>query len=195
MVLEPRFGEVLVCNATMNTRKEVHMESEQNKYTSERGKVGLSELLEERGRVEDTKVLLALGIGGDFQSADYHLARYSRMLEIEVEMLKSYFSGNEWLMLFNVGMGGAHGSCEGAIEEELVDHYDNEFEAFGIEKNSLVAKVRELNIGQKFALINFLESYWQLPAPCLVPEWEKERPSFEEYLAPRTARSYVYLHN
>lgn len=85
--------------------------------------------------------------------------RYDTLLKIERRALRELFTESERNLMLNNALSTAYdaASIPGAVLADTEDEIKETFDLYGVDRAALLAKLRGLNIGQQFALVDWLE--------------------------------------
>jgi len=86
--------------------------------------------------------------------------RYAELMAIERRELRKLFSQEEVNIMLNNALSTIYepaGIVAGAVLADTEDEIESQFEFFEVDRDVLLAKLRGLNVGQQFALVDWLE--------------------------------------
>lgn len=86
--------------------------------------------------------------------------RYAELMAIERRILRALFSQEEVNLMLNNALSTCYepaGIVAGAVLADTEDEIESQFEFFEVDRDALLAKLRRLNVGQQFALVDWLE--------------------------------------
>jgi hypothetical protein len=86
--------------------------------------------------------------------------RYAELMAIERRELRKLFSQEEINIMLNNALSTCYepaGIVAGAVLADTEDEIESQFEFFEVDRDVLLAKLRGLNVGQQFALVDWLE--------------------------------------
>lgn len=86
--------------------------------------------------------------------------RYAELMAIERRELRKLFSQEEVNIMLNNALSTIYepaGIIAGAVLADTEDEIESQFEFFEVDRDVLLAKLRGLNVGQQFALVDWLE--------------------------------------
>ncbi len=88
--------------------------------------------------------------------------RYYYYVDIERRELNRVFTKNEWLAMYSACNGTAWypATIPGGVLANIEDSLDCEFEQFEVDRNQLEEKLRGLNYGQQYVLVELIEEWW-----------------------------------
>lgn len=86
--------------------------------------------------------------------------RYAELMRIERRSLRELFTQNEVNLMLNNALSTMYepaGVLSGAVLADTQDEDGSQFEYYGVDRAALLDKLRSLNTGQQFALVDWLE--------------------------------------
>ena len=86
--------------------------------------------------------------------------RYAELMRIERRSLRELFTQEEVNLMLNNALSTSYepaGVIAGAVLADTEDEAGSQFEFFGVDRETLITKLRGLNVGQQFALVDWLE--------------------------------------
>lgn len=85
--------------------------------------------------------------------------RYDELMRIERRGLRNLFSKEEMALMLNNALSTAYSypTVYGAVLADTEDEADAQFDYYGVNRGSLISKLRGLTPGQQFALVDWLE--------------------------------------
>lgn len=114
-----------------------------------------------RNAVMDAKLGPLEARHGGLSSAVTIIAdRYSELVAIEKRVLRELFSEGEKNLMLNNALSTAYepgAVIPGAVLADTEDEDDSVFGLYSIDRKTILDKLRGLNIGQQFALVDWLE--------------------------------------
>jgi hypothetical protein len=114
-----------------------------------------------RNAVMDAKLGPLEARHGGLSSAVTILAdRYVELMARERRVLRELFSEGERDLMLNNALSTAYepgAVIPGAVLADTEDEEASVLEAFGVDRAAILAKLRGLNLGQQFALVDWLE--------------------------------------
>lgn len=86
-------------------------------------------------------------------------SRFDALLKIERRLLRELFTEGEKNLMLNNALSTAYdvASIPGAVLADTEDEDGSQFAFYGVDRAALLAKLRALNVGQQFALVDWLE--------------------------------------
>ncbi|ADK81592.1 hypothetical protein [Sediminispirochaeta smaragdinae] len=98
--------------------------------------------------------------GGASRAITIVADRYEELMKREKRTLRELFSDGEVNLMLNNALSTAYepgAVIPGAVLADTEDEIDAQFEYFGVNRGDIIKKLRSLNIGQQFALVDYLE--------------------------------------
>jgi hypothetical protein len=90
--------------------------------------------------------------------------RYYTLIDPERKRLESIFSENEWIVIRTLCWyfpWNGH-NIRGGVLAIIQDSSDYIISHYGVERKTLESKLSKLNLVQQYALVEMIESYWEL---------------------------------
>lgn len=98
--------------------------------------------------------------GGLSSAITVLMDRYAEIVRIERRSLRALFSQEEVNLMLNNALSTSYepaGIIAGAVLADTEDEAGSQFEYYGVDRDAIITKLRGLNVGQQFALVDWLE--------------------------------------
>lgn len=98
--------------------------------------------------------------GGISRATTVIFDRYHELMIREQRYLREFFTEGEKNLMLNNALSTIYepaGVVPGAVLADTIDEDPVNFEAFNVDKKKIIEKLQALNLGQQFALVDWLE--------------------------------------
>lgn len=114
-----------------------------------------------RNQIMDSRLeLYESRFGGLSSAITVVVDRYAELMRIERRSLRELFTQEEINLMLNNALSTSYepaGVIAGAVLADTEDESRSQFEFFGADRDALITKLRALNVGQQFAMVDWLE--------------------------------------
>lgn len=88
--------------------------------------------------------------------------RYYYYVDIERRELNKIFTKGEWNAIYNACSSTAWtpATIPGGVLANIEDSLDEELEMYDVDRSEIEKKLRELNYGQQYVLVELIEEWW-----------------------------------